>query len=104
MGDLAVLENVNLLDTLYADRYLCGQGSDNSISTVRIMKNEKLICERSNKNSGYLFSSKVQLAEIFNSGEISKGDILDIYFQLDTESEPIDEYSEFILLGKIKIK
>lgn len=102
MGDLATIETLKKDDILYAERYLCGQGSDNTTSTLKIMMKNKLIYQKSHTNSGLIFSSKIHFSDILKNKNLVKGDILDIYFQLDNKGK--DYYSEFVLLGKIKIK
>ena len=102
MGDLVVLNKINLNDTLYAERILCGQHiSKNLVSIITVKKNNKVICEKLNIKSGSVFESKIQLAEIFNKENIDSGDIIDIYFTI----EKVKNVSmETVLLGRIKIK
>jgi hypothetical protein len=103
MGDLAVIEkSQNLNDTIYAQRYLCGAMSDDITSSIIIKKNNEIICERSNLNSGLDFFSKIELSKVFKNANVEQGDILDIYFKIDWETEISN--SETVLLGKLKIK
>lgn len=93
---------IKLMDTLYVERYLCGQNGNESISILTIKDAlGDTIAEFSHKNTNFHFSANAQLADIVKSPKYSDGMMMDLYFTIKASSMDRDET---VLLARLQIK
>lgn len=103
MGDLAFIERekLNPKDTLFVQRYLCGQSAGTSARTLTL-KNHKneVIAETVSREMAWIFEVNMPLSQILTSKYFHPGETLSVYFSIDNETQTGEET---VLLGKLRI-
>lgn len=104
MGDTAVLDKKKLkhTDTLFVQRYLCGQSGQNSLTTLTI-KNEQneIVKEAISNDSRLMFTAKMAVSDFLTSTKLGTGQMLSVYFTIDSK---VGGINQTVLLGRLKLK
>ncbi|WP_343632784.1 hypothetical protein [Fluviicola sp.] len=104
MGDTLELKRTQLKDsdTLFAQRYLCGQTADNE-TVVLTVKNAigETIAESADQDESLMFHADLPVHELLVSPKIKPGDVLAVYFTIKEYDEK-EDYT--VLLGYLKWK
>ncbi|MGN6647682.1 MAG: hypothetical protein ACTHJT_14265 [Cytophaga sp.] len=105
MGDTAVFDQTKYLltDTLFAERYLCGQLGKPAVTTLTI-KNQKneIIKEVVNSNYKWGFNAYIKLSDFVALNDFKSGEVIGIFLTIDMKND--DRLDETVLLGRLKIK
>ncbi len=102
MGDEVKLKLKSLksTDILHVQRYLCGQTSENSITTLTIKNNfNKIIKEVTHKSSSMMFEADIPLKDFIN--QFWNGQTISIYFTINSNTKAL---SDTVLLGRLKLE
>ena len=104
IGDTVLIDKnkIGLTDTLFVQRYLCGQSGQNSTTTLTI-KNEKneIVQQSINTDNQFVFTGKISLATILSSDKLAGSKVLEVIFSIDSRPHKINET---VVLGRLKFK
>ncbi len=105
MGDTAVFDKTKYLptDTLFTERYLCGQLGKPAVTTLTIKNQQnEIIKEVINSNYKWGFNAYIKLSEFLALTDFKSGQVLGIFLTIDMKND--DRLDESVLLGRLKIK
>lgn len=90
MGDTLILKRSELksTDTLFVQRYLCGQTAENTLTelTITNFHGEK-ISKTISENSGLMFRSDLEIDELLHSLDTRSGSVLGVHFTILDEKD-----------------
>ena len=104
MGDTVTLVKSQLKDsdTLFIQRYLCGQSAENSLTDLTITNsNGEKIAQTVSENKHLMFTSHLEMRELIHSPQIKSGSVVGVYFSIIDES---DNTAYTSLLGYLKLE
>ncbi len=104
LGETAILKKnkLKLTDTLFTQRYLCGNTGGYSTTTL-VIKNElsQTIKESIHKGDQFMYTAQISINDILTSSGFTYGQPISLFFSIDNKTGKI---SETVLLGKLIIQ
>ena len=104
IGDTAFVDKrkIRLTDTLFVQRYLCGQNGQNSVTTLTI-ENEKneIIQQSTNTDNQFVFTASIPLATLLSSAKTTNAKIFNVRFGIHSQSHKLDQT---VLLGRLCLR
>lgn len=82
MGDTLTLKKSDLkdTDTLFIQRYLCGQSAENTITDLTITNfHGERIAETTSANEGLMFRSYLEMVELLHTAQIRPGSVVGVH-------------------------
>jgi len=104
IGDTAFVDKrkIRPTDTLFVQRYLCGQSGQNSITTLTI-ENEKneIIQQSTNTDNQFIFTASIPLAKLLSSSKTTNAKILNVRLGIHSQSHKL---VQTLLLGRLCLR